>query len=292
MRAAAAVGVHNFGAGPGADTAAHMLRSQLADFTKSAYAAKWDTFVALFQASGYPFLPNTTEMVACHVGELYERGTVAPGTVQNYLTPIIAAHAMVRIDKTAVGPLLMALRAGFASLYADSHGGLRNKREPLPAAELMRMVNLGLDTTDVGLRERLAGLALTALTFALPDGGANLRDQGVIVTSASMAIQIANYKNGARTNREWLHIRIPRRRGAQQDRPWKLVYTHVAAVQAATSDPNQPLFAPIGTTALLPTEVATAWMRKAINLLNIPTPAGCVYSGHSLRSGAATQHRL
>lgn len=268
-----------------------MLSHQLADSTKGAYAAKWAAFLAFCQTSGYPFLPTTTETVACYVGELYERGTVAPGTIQNYLTPINSAHAMLGMAKPAVGPLLMAVRSGFARLYADAHDGLRSKKAPLPASALMRIVTLGLETSDVGIRRRAAGLALTALTFARPGGGANLRHKDVTLTTTSMAIQIANYKHGARANRERLHIRIPRRKGGQSDRAYELVYNHVAAVKAATTVDYQPLFSPVNDFAPLPTEVATAWMREGIYLCNIATPDGCVYSGHSLRSGAATAAR-
>lgn len=183
-----------------------MLADQLADSTKDAYANKWANFVGFFEASGYPFLPTTTEVVACWVGELYERGTVAPGTLQNYLTPINAVHALYRMDKPAVGPLLLAVRHGYARRYADSHGRLRDKRVPLPAVDLMRMVGLGSATPVPALRWRMAGLALSALTFCRPGGGANLRLQDVTLRASHLLIQVPNYKHGDRANRERLVI--------------------------------------------------------------------------------------
>lgn len=70
----------------------------------------------------------------------------------------------------------------------------------------------------------------------------------------------------------------PGRSGVRQDRPWQLIHGYVAAVQAAKSDKSQPLFTSIGTVAPLPTEVATAWMREGLYLLNIPRPAPPQYS--------------
>jgi len=173
-----------------------MLANQLADSTKDVYANKWDNFVGFCEASGYPFLPTTTEVVACWVGELYDRGTVAPGTLQNYLTPINAVHALYSMEKPAVGPLLMAIRHGYARRYAEIHGGLRDKRVPLPAAALMRMVSAGMKTTDPALRRRMAGLALSALTFCRLGGGANLRLMDVTLGTSRLLVQVPNSSTG------------------------------------------------------------------------------------------------
>jgi len=268
-----------------------MLANQLAASTRDTYASKWASFVDFFQASGYPSLPTTTEVVACYVGELYERGTVALGTLQNYLTPINSVHALCQLDKPAVGPLLTAVRHGYAHKYAESHDGLRDKRVPLPAAVLLRMVATGRAATDVALRRRMAGLAMTALTFARPGGGANLRLKDVTLMPASMVIQIANYKHGARANRKRLVIRIPRRTQGEPDAAYDLVRDHISAMILAKAAPAQYLFTPLGDNTPLPTEVATAWMREGLYLTNVYAPAGSVYSGHSLRAGATTSAR-
>jgi len=268
-----------------------MLADQLADSTKDAYANKWANFVGFCEASGYPFLTTTTAVVAFWVKELYERGTVAQGTLQNYLTPMNAVHALYRMDKPAVGPLLLAVRHGYARRYADAHDGLRDKRALLPAAALMRMVGLGGATPDPALRRRMAGLALSALTFCHPGGGANLRLQDVTLKASHLLIQVPKYKHGARANRERLVIRVPRRPAATTDPAYDLVRGHVAAMQLVDARPEQPLFSPVGDLRPLPTDVATSWMREGLILLDIPTPDGCPYSGHSIRSCAATSAR-
>jgi len=289
--AATAIGEHTFGYGPGAAAAASMLANQLAGSTRDNYAAKWSSFVDFCQASGYPPLPTTTEVVACYLDELYERGTVAPGTLQNYLTPINSVHALCQLEKPAVGPMLTAVRHGYAHKYASAHDGLRDKRVPLPAAVLMRLLELGRATTDVALRRRMAGLALTALTFARPGGGANLRLRDVTLQPTAITIQIANYKHGARANRERLVIRIPRRAAGAADSAYDLVHDHVAAMILAKAAPAQYLFTPLGDSTPLPTEAATVWMREGLYLINVSAPAGALYSGHSLRAGAATGAR-
>ena len=268
-----------------------MLADQLADSTKDAYVNKWGSFVGFCESSGYPFLPTTTEVVACWVGELYDRGTVAPGTLQNYLTPINAVHALYSMEKPAVGPLLMAIRHGYARRYAEIHGGLRDKRVPLPAAALMRMVSAGMKTTDPALRRRMAGLALSALTFCRLGGGANLRLMDVTLGTSRLLVQVPNYKHGARANRERLVIRVARRPAPDRDSAYDLVRGHVAAMQLTGAQPDQFLFTPVGDNKPLPTEVATAEMREGIAMLGIPTPAGCTHSGHSLRSCAASSAR-
>lgn len=102
-----------------------MLAYQLADSTKSTFANKWTDFVGFCEAIRYPFLPTTTEVVARWVWEHDQRGTEAPGTLQNYLAPIDSVHALYNTEKPAVGAMLRAVRHGFARLYADNHLGLR-----------------------------------------------------------------------------------------------------------------------------------------------------------------------
>lgn len=62
-------------------------------------------------------------------------------------------------------------------------------------------------------------------------------------------------------------------------------------MQLAGALQDQPLFTPLGDMTPLPTEVATAWMRESLHLLAIVPPPGCIYSGHSIRSCAATNAR-
>jgi len=164
-----------------------MLTNQLAGSTRENYATRWAAFVDFCYSSGYPSLPTTTEVVSCYVGELYERGTVAPGTLKIFLTPINSVHALCQLDKPAVGPLLIAVRHGYSHLYADTPDGLRDKRVPLPAAVLLRMVHVGRTATDVALRRRMAGLALTALTLVRPGERANIRLQGVTLQPSSIS---------------------------------------------------------------------------------------------------------
>jgi len=147
-------------------------------------------FVTFFQASGYTYLPATTETVACYLGFIFERGTVAPGMLQSYLTPVNAVHALMQMDRPVIGPLLTALRHGYARAYVNITGGLRWKRLALPAAVLLRFSHLELTTADAGLRRRLAGIVMTGLTFSRPGGGANLRRKDVTLTGDNMKVQI------------------------------------------------------------------------------------------------------
>ena len=84
---------------------------------------------------------------------------------------------------------------------------------------------------------------------------------------------------------------MPRRPAATTDPAYDLVRSHVAAMQLVDARPDQPFFSPVGGLLPLPTEVATSWMREGLTLLDIPTPDACTYSGHSLRSCAATSAR-
>jgi len=239
----------------------------------------------------YFHLPTTPQVAACYLCYLYERGTIVPGTLQSYFTPINAVHSIFQTETPAVGPLLMEVRNGFSRLYANHQGGLRNKQMPLPTAALTQMVALDVRTTDPGLRRHVAGHSLTALTFYRPGGGANLRRKDVTLTPALMRIHILDHKHGARNSRERLNIRILRRAAGQQDGAWDLVHQHITAMRPATVDPDQTLFTTVGDVSPLPTKVATVWMRGCLYLLKFNPPDGCVYSGHSLRGYAATSAR-
>jgi len=59
----------------------------------------------------------------------------------------------------------------------------------------------------------------------------------------------------------------------------------------AKAAPAQYFFTPLGDSTPLPTEAATVWMREGLYLINVSAPAGALYSGHSLRAGAATGAR-
>lgn len=83
-RAARTVGDESFGTGPGCGTAAELLSHSLADSTKAGYVKKWLMILSFCQASCYDYFRATTETVACYVGFTFERGTVAPGTIQKH----------------------------------------------------------------------------------------------------------------------------------------------------------------------------------------------------------------
>ena len=115
---------------------------------------------------------------------------MAPGTLESYLTLVSAVHALMQMERPAIGPLLIALRHGYARGYTNLTGGLRRKRLPLPAAVLLSFSHLGLTTADAGLRRHLAGLDMTGLTFSRPGGGANLRRKNVTLTGDNIKVQI------------------------------------------------------------------------------------------------------
>jgi len=260
----------------------------LAELTKGNEANKWVTFVALFQASGYTYLPATNETVACYLGFICERGAVAQGTLQSYLTPFNVVQALMQMERPSIGPLLIALRHGYAGAYVNLTGGLRCKRLPLPAAVLLRFAHMGLTTADAGLRRRLAGLIMTGLTFSRAGGRANLLRKDVTLTGDKIKVAIIDYNHGARTDRERILIDVPRRGGGKHDAPLRMVHMHMSAVGMATADDDQPYFFPAGDLRALPTEVATVWMHDALHLLDVHPPTSGVYAGHSLRAGAAT----
>jgi len=179
------------------------------------------------------------------------------------------------MEKPSFGPLLLAIRNGYARRYGETHGGIRDKRVPLPTAALMRMVSAGMVTTDPALRRRMAGLGLSALTFCRPGGGANPRLMDVTLGTSHLLIQVLNYKHGARANRQRLVVRVTRRPVPARDSAYDLVRGHVAAMQLTGARPDKFLLTPVGDYTPLPTEVATAWMREGIAMLGSPTPAGC-----------------
>lgn len=103
---------------------------------------------------------------------------MAPGILQNYLTPTDSVHALYNMAKPAVGPMLTAVRHGLARMYADKRQGLRDKRARLPVAALLRIINVGRTTPDAALRRRIAG----------PGGGANLRLKDVTLATSHLLI--------------------------------------------------------------------------------------------------------
>lgn len=135
-----------------------MLSRSVADRTADNYQRTWQRFTAFCTAAQRDPLPAAPATVACYVGTLLRRGTIAPSSLGNYLTPINTRHAAAGLERSDVGRLMQPIRIGYARLTAEADGALPHTRRPLPAPVMWRVVELALATPDLAWRVRFAAL--------------------------------------------------------------------------------------------------------------------------------------
>ena len=140
-----------------------MLTHALADTMADGYERQWRRFARYCEDEGVSALPAAPTTVVCYLGTVLRRGTVSPGSLQNYLSPINTRHASVGLPRPALGHLVHSARTGFARLFSAAAGALPETRRPLPAPVMWRIVTLALHDPDVSWRERWAALVTTFL---------------------------------------------------------------------------------------------------------------------------------
>jgi len=289
-----AAAVDNFGGLDGAEEAARMLTHALANSTADGYERQWRRFARYCAAEGVSSLPAAPTTVVCYLGTVLRRGTVSPGSLQNYLSPINTRHASVGLPRPALGHLVHSARTGFARLFSAAAGALPETRRPLPAPVMWRIVHLALDEPDFAWRVHWAALVAAFLVtrrtgevLDLELGDVSVRPDG------GVHIQVRFHKGAERRSRlERLTFDVPPARGGHYDPPLLVLRRLLADLHDAHAPPSRLLFAPPGLRRAPTTADVTMWLQVALRRLGITAPPGVKWCSYSARGGGATALHL
>jgi len=133
-RHANSAAVDAFGGLDGAAEAASMLTHALANTTADGYERLWWRSARYCEDEGVSALPAAPTTVVCYLSTVLRSGTVSPGSLQTYLSPIDSRHASVGLPRPAVCHLVHSARTGSARLFSAAAGALpqRGGRSPPP----------------------------------------------------------------------------------------------------------------------------------------------------------------
>jgi len=218
--------------------------------------------------------------VVCYLGTVLRRGTVSPGILQNYLSPINTRHASVGSPRPAISHLVHSARTGFSRLFSAAAGAFPATRRPLPAPVMWRIVTLAHHEPDCSWRVRWAALVAAFLvtrrtgqaldlelgdvTFR-PDGG--LHNQVRFHRSAEL-----------RSRLERLSIDVPPAHGGHYDPPLLVLRRFLADLHAARA-PQFRLFVPPPGMRRSPSSAdMTASLQSALRRLDTSAPPGVTCS--------------
>ena len=230
-------------------------------------------------------LPASSQTVVAYVGYLLESDTISAKSLQPYLSGINAVHNDFEYPPPACGHLVKLARKGFTELQSSSM--LQPQQVTVfPAEHMVTIVHFGLRPNASKHHIRVcACLAAQFVFFSRADSGVLLTVINAQVSDSTLSINQAA-KNVAH-NQAAPSSRVT----SSQDDPdncfnklqfhWKLLRNHrVSDLYWFFEDDPASLSKNSG--------IITEWLLLLLVELDIPTPPGVKWTGHSLRRGVAS----
>ena len=157
---------------PGLRRAALLLRLSRRENTWASYDGKLARFIDFCEVvvpnSGLPPLcpcPALPATIALYLGYLSEEDKVHHSSLQPYLSAINSFHQDMGFDRPAIGHLVSAIRHGFGEFEGEMDPD-RTKREPIPAAVIDKILELGCSSYNPNII-RMAACIVTNFCFFL-----------------------------------------------------------------------------------------------------------------------------
>lgn len=280
-----------FGHGEGAVEARQLLAAKYQSSTMQRYVNAWEAFERFCLRNGLRALPAEPSTIVRYMGSYLAAGAVQPDTLYGYLAAVKAVHRVAVHPSPTDDADVADARVGFRRLHVQVAGALPEQRGPLPPEVVLDFAHLGLSTTDATIQRECAGVVLGYLMCNRPGAAANLRARDLHLTGAGFRVQIPVYKMGVLKRGERVAFLIPTDpAGWEVDAPLRLVRRVWARHMRAGYPAAAHLFAAPGLQAFnsLPTRVVTTWLRRLLARTRHQPPLGTKWTGHSVRSGAAS----
>ena len=278
-----------------------MMTSQLAESSYKTYGTGLRSFSAFCATEGVDILDATPQTIVRYLAWLCDRGTVAAGSLQPYLSSInrfLQDHLRAPV---ALGPLVVSAKKGYAHLQtALTPATPRTFLPPTVAYKILvsaeRMCqNPDLASAPSGLRLSLraaAAVLLNYIFFARASTGVLAQTNDFAVTPSAIVLfkRILKGRQTDPVNR-LPTVQVP---VSAVPRVAAVLSAFLTARQTWWSAAARPLPAALWA---LPSDSApdlwnsstmTQWLQMSCTLVGEQPPPGFVWTSHSLRSGAAT----
>jgi len=278
----------------GADSRA-LLDLSFRPLTRRSYMSRWRAFATYCRDRNLRALPADAAAIVGYVAFEHSRGALAPKSLAKYLSTIRTVHAMAcHPDPTAAKVVSLAV-AGHKAAHAARVDGQDLKRLPIPANFIKRVLLVGVYTNDVELARRCCGLVWAYVLFNRPGAAADMRFKDFRVTAAGVECQVPSFKGGVRQGAARIAVVVPfsvtNAVGGDDviNLLARLLNEHAVVGRRA----DERLFAPGHLPAAerardLGAGATNIWLSELLARLDVSPPLGGSYSGHSLRSGAAS----
>jgi len=278
----------------GADSRA-LLDLSFRPLTRRSYMSRWCAFATNCRDRHLHALVAHAATIFRFVAFEHSRGALAPKSSVKYLSTIRIVYAMARHpDPTATKVVSLAV-AGHKKAHAVEVDGQDRKRLPIAADFIKRVVLVGVYTKDDEIARRCGGLVWPYVLFNRPGAAADMRFKHFRVTAAGIECQVPSFQGGVRQGAECIAIVVPfsvtNARGGED--VINLLESLLKEHTFVGRRPDEHLFAP----GHLPADerardlgagATSIWLAELLTRLDVSPPLGVAYSGHSLRSGAAS----
>jgi len=216
-------------------------------------------------------LPASSQTVVAYLGYLLESGSISAKSLQPYLSAINAVHNDFEYPPPACGHLVKLARKGFAELQGSSM--LQPQQvTAFPAEHMFTIVRYGLRPNASKHHIRVySGVLLTAINAQVSD----------TTLSINQAAKNVARNQAAPSSRVSSAIDDPDNYFNKLQLRWKILRNHRDSdLYWFFEDDSASLSKNSG--------IITEWLLLLLIELDIPTPPGVKWTGHSLRRGGAS----
>ena len=275
---------------PGLKSINQLLQQARRPSTKKSYNSKVDKFQdfcgRVQDEAGTPRLssmPASQTTILAFIGYLASLGKIRSSSLQPYLSAINSLHADFGFAKPAQGHWISLARKGFGEIEGSLHQA-PTKAAPFPASYMLSILTHGLlDTTSSHHVRVCACLTAQFAFFSRADSGINLLAEDVDIFNDTFSINVKakniERSQAAPLSRVTSATHDPQRLFQQLQFKWKrLRCHHINKRPYWLFHDEQPATA----------QIITTWLREIMEVLDLHTPPGVSYTGHSLRRGGAS----
>jgi len=275
---------------PGLKSINQLLQQARRPSTKKSYNSKVDKFQdfcgRVQDEAGTPRLssmPASQTTILAFIGYLASLGKIRSSSLQPYLSAINSLHADFGFAKPAQGHWISLARKGFGEIEGSLNQA-PTKAAPFPASYMLSILTHGLlDTTSSHHVRVCACLTAQFAFFSRADSGINLLAEDVDIFNDTFSINVKakniERSQAAPLSRVTSATHDPQRLFQQLQFKWKrLRCHHINKRPYWLFHDEQPATA----------QIITTWLREIMEVLDLHTPPGVSYTGHSLRRGGAS----
>ena len=228
-------------------------------------------------------MPASQTTILAFIGYLASLGKIRSSSLHPYLSAINSLHADFGFTKPAQGHWISLARKGFGEIEGSLNQA-PTKAAPFPASYMLSILRHGLQDSSSSHHVRVcACLTAQFAFFSRADSGINLLAEDVDIFSDTFAINVKakniERSQAAPLSRVTSATHDPQRLFQQLQTKWQRLRGHTLTTSPYWLFQDEP-----PATA----QIITTWLRDIMTALELHTPPGVSYTGHSLRRGGAS----